>query len=97
MKKTVLTFGLIAGVIISVLMDGSLLLADKIKTPSSTWPTPSWSPCPSALSLLSSPLPSSAAKPLSNPPPLPQSCTHKSKGRGVSPDLPSSELSNDSH
>src|SRR6516165_9895281 len=32
------------------------------KTPSSTWPTPSWSPCPSALSLLSSPLPSSAAK-----------------------------------
>jgi hypothetical protein len=32
MKKTVLTFGLIAGVIISVLMDGSLLLADKIGT-----------------------------------------------------------------
>src|ERR1700728_74312 len=30
MKKTVLTFGLISGVIISVLMDGSLLLADKI-------------------------------------------------------------------
>jgi Protein of unknown function (DUF4199) len=30
MKKTVLTFGLIAGVIISVLMDGSLLLAHKI-------------------------------------------------------------------
>ena len=30
MKKTVLTFGLIAGIIISVLMDGSLLLADKI-------------------------------------------------------------------
>src|SRR5271170_5367243 len=30
MKKTVLTFGLIAGVIISVLMDGSVLLADKI-------------------------------------------------------------------
>ena len=30
MKKTVLTFGLIAGVIISVLMDSSLLLADKI-------------------------------------------------------------------
>jgi hypothetical protein len=30
MKKTVLTFGLIAGVIISVLMDGSLLLANKI-------------------------------------------------------------------
>jgi Protein of unknown function (DUF4199) len=30
MKKTVLTFGLIAGVIISVLMDGSLLLASKI-------------------------------------------------------------------
>jgi hypothetical protein len=29
MKKTVLTFGLIAGVIISVLMDGSLLLANK--------------------------------------------------------------------
>src|ERR1700728_4904438 len=29
MKKTVLTFGLISGVIISVLMDGSLLLADK--------------------------------------------------------------------
>jgi hypothetical protein len=29
-KKTVLTFGLIAGVIVSVLMDGSLLLADKI-------------------------------------------------------------------
>jgi hypothetical protein len=30
MKKTVLTFGLIAGLIISVLMDGSLLLASKI-------------------------------------------------------------------
>ena len=30
MKKTVLTFGLIAGVMISVLMDGSLLLAHKI-------------------------------------------------------------------
>jgi hypothetical protein len=30
MKKIVLTFGLIAGVIISVLMGGSLLLADKI-------------------------------------------------------------------
>jgi hypothetical protein len=30
MKKTVLTFGLIAGLIISVLMDASLLLADKI-------------------------------------------------------------------
>jgi hypothetical protein len=30
MKKTVLTFGLIAGVIISVLMDGSLLLANKV-------------------------------------------------------------------
>jgi Protein of unknown function (DUF4199) len=30
MKKTVLTFGLIAGVIISVLMDTSLLLANKI-------------------------------------------------------------------
>ena len=30
MKKTVLTFGLIAGVMISVLMDGSLLLASKI-------------------------------------------------------------------
>ncbi|MGD0730147.1 MAG: DUF4199 domain-containing protein [Terracidiphilus sp.] len=30
MKKTVLTFGLIGGVIISVLMDGSLLLANKI-------------------------------------------------------------------
>ncbi len=30
MKKTVLTFGLIAGVIISVLMDCSLLLANKI-------------------------------------------------------------------
>jgi len=30
MKKTVLTFGLIAGVIISVLIGGSLLLADKI-------------------------------------------------------------------
>jgi hypothetical protein len=30
MKKTVLTFGLIAGVMISVLMGGSLLLADKI-------------------------------------------------------------------
>jgi hypothetical protein len=176
MKKTVLTFGLIAGLIISVLMDGSLLIADKIgsghslilgyanmvasflliyfgirsyrdntlagqisfggafacgilitlittvcyvvtwevlyfnfmphfmdsyfaaqihkvqssgldpattaarvaaiqhstRTPSSTWPTPSWSPCPSALSLLSSPPPSSAAKPPSNPPPLPK-------------------------
>jgi len=30
MKKTVLTFGLIAGVMISVLMDGSLLVAQKI-------------------------------------------------------------------
>ncbi|ABF41902.1 conserved hypothetical protein [Candidatus Koribacter versatilis Ellin345] len=30
MKKTVLTFGLIAGVIISVLIGGSLLIADKI-------------------------------------------------------------------
>jgi hypothetical protein len=30
MKKTVLTFGLISGLIISVLMSGSLLLADKI-------------------------------------------------------------------
>ena len=30
MKKTVLTFGLIAGLIISVLMDSSVLLADKI-------------------------------------------------------------------
>ena len=30
MKKTVLTFGLIAGFIISILMDSSLLLADKI-------------------------------------------------------------------
>jgi hypothetical protein len=30
MKKTVLTFGLIAGFIMSVLMDGSVLLADKI-------------------------------------------------------------------
>lgn len=30
MKKTVLTFGLIAGAIISLLMGGSLLLADKI-------------------------------------------------------------------
>ncbi|MGC4052080.1 MAG: DUF4199 domain-containing protein [Paludibaculum sp.] len=32
MRKTVLTFGLIAGLIISVLMGGSLLLADKIGT-----------------------------------------------------------------
>src|SRR5579863_1008218 len=30
MKKTVITFGLIAGVMISVLMDGSLLIAQKI-------------------------------------------------------------------
>ena len=30
MKKTVLTFGLIAGVMISVLMGGSLLIANKI-------------------------------------------------------------------
>ena len=30
MKRTVLTFGLIAGVIVSVLMGGSLLLADRI-------------------------------------------------------------------
>ena len=30
MKKTVLTFGLLAGVVISVLMDGSVLLSDKI-------------------------------------------------------------------
>jgi hypothetical protein len=43
------------------------------RIPWSTWPTPSWNPCPSASSPLSSPLPSSAAKPLSNPPPLPQS------------------------
>ena len=32
MKKTVLTFGLISGVMISVLMDGSLLIANKIGT-----------------------------------------------------------------
>src|SRR5271166_6701337 len=32
MKKTVLTFGLIAGLVISVLMDGSLILANKIGT-----------------------------------------------------------------
>ena len=32
MKKTVLTFGLIAGVMISVLMDGSLLIANKISS-----------------------------------------------------------------
>ena len=32
MKKTVLTFGLIAGLIISVLMGGSLFLADKISS-----------------------------------------------------------------
>src|SRR5690348_6512859 len=32
MKKTVLTFGLICGLIISVLMGGSLLVADKIGT-----------------------------------------------------------------
>ena len=32
MKKTVLTFGLLAGLIISVLMGGSLLIADKIGT-----------------------------------------------------------------
>jgi Protein of unknown function (DUF4199) len=32
MKKTVLTFGLIAGVIMSILMDGNVLLADKIGT-----------------------------------------------------------------
>jgi len=32
MKKTVLTFGLIAGVTISVLMDGSLLIANKISS-----------------------------------------------------------------
>jgi uncharacterized protein involved in response to NO len=30
MRRHVLTFGLISGVIMSVLMDGSLLLADKI-------------------------------------------------------------------
>ena len=30
MKRTVLTFGLISGVIVSVLMGGSLLLADRI-------------------------------------------------------------------
>ena len=30
MKKTVLTFGLIAGLVICVLMGGSLLVADKI-------------------------------------------------------------------
>jgi len=32
MKKTVLTFGLIAGVMISVLMDGSLLIANKVSS-----------------------------------------------------------------
>src|SRR5271166_812460 len=32
MKKTVLTVGLIAGLVISVLMDGSLILANKIGT-----------------------------------------------------------------
>jgi hypothetical protein len=32
MKKTVLTFGLIAGLVISVLMDGSVLLGDKISS-----------------------------------------------------------------
>src|ERR1051325_3046806 len=32
MKKTIITFGLIAGVIVSVLMGGSLLLADKLGT-----------------------------------------------------------------
>ena len=32
MKKTVLTFGLIAGLMISVLMDGSLLIANKISS-----------------------------------------------------------------
>ena len=32
MKKTVLTFGLISGLMISVLMDGSLLLANKMGT-----------------------------------------------------------------
>ena len=32
MKKTVLTFGLISGLMISVLMGGSMLLADKIGT-----------------------------------------------------------------
>jgi hypothetical protein len=32
MKKTVFTFGLIAGLMISVLMDGSLILANKIGT-----------------------------------------------------------------
>ena len=31
MKKTVLTFGLISGVMISVLMGGSLVLANKIR------------------------------------------------------------------
>src|SRR5580658_8301089 len=41
-------------------------LSSSTRTPSSTWPTPSWSLCPSALSSLSSPLPSSAAKPPSN-------------------------------
>src|SRR5271168_4308831 len=60
-------------------------LSSSTRTPSSTWPTPSWSPCPSALSLLLSPLPFCAAKPLSSPVPLPQSCPHKSRGRGVSP------------
>ena len=30
MKKTVLTFGLISGLIMSVLMDSSVLLADKL-------------------------------------------------------------------
>jgi len=43
MKKTVLTFGLISGVMISVLMGGSLLLADKIGS-GTAWLSapPSW-------------------------------------------------------
>ena len=46
-------------------------LSSSTRTPSSTWLTLSWSPCPLALSSLSSPLLSSTAKLLSNPPSLP--------------------------
>ncbi len=37
MKKTVLTFGLIAGVMISVLMDGSGLCSPTRSAPATAW------------------------------------------------------------
>ena len=53
-------------------------LSSCTRTPLSTWHTPLWSPCPSALSLLSSRPLSSGAKSLRRLTPLPQSRRHKS-------------------